>query len=189
MSNKEREIALADVTTELGEAYTNWKTWEAAKEEHKLEFFALADIEVADRGVAIKMIELPAADEAQARARVERHHPAWLIDELRPTRNGDGNFQAVLRENAALKPFSFTHEGMTYARQISKGSVMLDDEWLADEDPALYAEVTFELPWGDIIPLPIDQISQELVGRLTKYIYHTKPRVSLAAPRAVKEEA
>lgn len=186
---EEREIALNDVTSELGEAYANWKTWEAAKDEHKREFFALADADVADRGLAIKMIEMPATTEGQARERVERHYPTWLIDELRASRIGEPVYEAVLRENPAYKPYTFTHEGMTYGRQISKGPVMLDDEWLAEDEPALYTQVTFELPWGDIIPLPVDQIPEDLVGRLTKYIYMGKPRASLSAPRPVKEES
>lgn len=191
LKTDERLSSLDDVLPALYSAYTDWKAAEGEKNGFKDDFFRLADDEIRERGLAIKLVDIPGNSEGQARERVQRHYPEWDITELRPSRvseQGRDMWEAVLIENPSLKPFSQVLDGIKYARQISKGSVMIDDEWLGAEDPGMYMQVTYQLPWGDVIPLPLDELPKDLIGRLTKYIYTTPPRASLAAPRRLKTE-
>lgn len=172
----------------LGAAYQQWKTSEALKNKCKDRFFALANEALASKGLAFTMVEYPANDEADARERVLLHHPGWMIQELRPHVVKPGLWQAVIIEDPAYKPFSYEHGGVKYARQVSKGTVMVDDDWLRDENPELWETVTHELPWGEHVIKPMTLLDAETIGALTKYIYNSAPRASLAAPRPVKEE-
>lgn len=190
MKTDERPSTLETLVPDLGIAYREWKGWEAAKEALKKEFFELADEAVGARGLAVKMIDMPAQDEQDARERVERHYPAWKIQELRLKRSNEVNmWEAVLIEDPSLKTFSYEHDGVKFGRTISRGSVMIDDEWLKVADPELYEQVTYPLPWGDRITVPIEMLETATLGRLTRYIYNSRPRASLAAPRAVKDES
>lgn len=181
-------MSLEELAPKLGAAYRAWKEAEASKNECKDRFFALADEVLRKKGLAFTMVDYPAKDEGDARERVELHHPGWEIQELRrKPGNHPGIWQAVIIENPTYKPFVFEHEGVKYARSARKGDVMVDDDWLRDEEPELYEAVTFELPWGERVTRPVSTLDAELIGRLTKYIYNGKPRMALAAPRALGE--
>lgn len=179
---------LEQVLPLLGDAYTQWKSYEGAKNDYKTEFFEHADVEVAKMGLALRMETYEAATELAAVERALLHHPGWLIDTARPHRHKAGVFEIVLKEDPALMPFSIEHDGVKYSRQISRGSVLVDDDWLQAENPELYEAVTFALPWGDRITVPVEHMPKEILALLTKYIYNARPTVRLAAPKAIKAE-
>ena len=180
--------SLEEVCSDLGHNYAHWKKYETAKNASKDEFFALADDRVtSERGLAVKTFTFTAHGAVGARLRAERHNPGWIIDILRET-DEEGVWEASLVEDARYQAFSIDVDGFTYARQISRGSTMVDDEWIEEENPELFKEVTFELPWGERVMVPLENLRQEVLSRLRKYIYTGKPTVKLAAPKKVKEE-
>lgn len=183
---KTEGLTLELVVPGLGEAYTAWKEAEADKNARKDEFFALADEAIYSRGVQVKIIDVEAPSEAAAVERAKLHYSAWRLELSRPHRWKANTYEVILWEDQSYKPFSFEHEGIKYSRTVSKGPVMVDDDWLAD-DPELHEAVTFALPWGTIMR-PLETLDAELIGRLSKYIYQGLPRVSLSAPRPVKTE-
>lgn len=177
---------LEEVAPLLGHAYGEWKQYEGRKNEYKNDFFALADKALKGQTLATKVVEVEAETLAQARARVERHHSAWLIGLVRKTY--EGRFEIVLNEDPSLKPFSFEWEGVKYARTVSRGAVMIDDDWLAEAEPDLYEQVTIALPWGDRMAIPVEHLPAVVIGRLSRFLYNAKPTARLAAPRPVKAE-
>lgn len=167
------------------------KIWTESKDKYRGDFFELANAAVAQRGLGVKLFDCMAANEGIARQRVEMHNPGFEIDILRHRMpegiHDETAWEAVLKEDPALKPFSFEHEGYKYSRQISKGPVMVDDDWIAEEDPELLSQVTFDLPWGGYVLRPLEQMDPKIINRLGKYIYNSKPRVSLSV-REVKQD-
>lgn len=180
--------SLEEVLPLLGDEYKQWKEHEKAKEKYKLEFFALANEQLRRRGLALKLVEISALSEESAVERAQRHYPTWTIDTHRPHRVLKDVYEIVLMEDPTKMAFSEEHEGVKFSRSVAKGPVLVDDAWMQEEAPDLYAAVTFELPWGDRIMKPVDKLDAELIGALSKYIYNDKPRISLGAPRAVKTE-
>lgn len=181
-------LTLETLAPKLSTAYKGWKSAEKEKNDRKEDFFLLANAALIERGIAMKVIDIEAASEEQARERVTRHHPGWIIDLARPHRIHPGIFEVIVAEDPSKKSFSYEHEGVKYARQVRKGTVMVDDEWLMEDDPELYEAITFELPWGARVTRPIESLDKMVIAQLSKYIYNDEPRVSLAAPRKVKEE-
>lgn len=175
------------VVEELGHSYSSWKKWGKDKEANRKAFFGLADEEVKKQGLALRLETCEAESMDAAEARVLLHNPGWKTDTKRPHRVEKDTYEFVLIEDPSLKAFSYEHNGVKYARQVSKGSVMLDDEWLKEDDPELYELVTFALPWGERIAVPVEHLQEPLLRKLTKYIYTGDPKVVLAPPREVKE--
>lgn len=172
----------------LGEAYGNWKSWEKAKDRYKDEFFELITEQLSELcGQPVRVRTYPGKSEAAARIRALLHNPGWLISSTRPSEHPELGWDFVMNEDAALLPFAIVVEGVKYGRSVAKGPVMVDDDWLAEDDPDLYTEVTYKLPWGVVITRPIETLSAETIARLGKYIYNGKPRVSLAV-REVKPD-
>lgn len=177
-----------EVVACLGMAYNAWKEHGQAKDQYRDEFFRLADEAIKRQGLALKLVDITAPSEEIAIERAKRHYPGWLIDTHRPHRIIEGQYEIVLIEDPSLKPHEHEYEGVKYARTIRRGSVMIDDEWLKEEDPELYEEVVYVLPWGATVMRPVETLDKEAIGRLSKYIYNDKPKVALSAPRPIKEE-
>lgn len=183
---------LLQCTTDLGASYKRWKIEEKAKNDDKEEFFALATEACISRGLRTQWVLIDLNEEAPSTTVehvIAREHPLWEIEE-RPLGTLDGTYHVVLTENPDLKAFTYVNvdDGMVYSRQISQGSLMLDDERVQLVDPALWEEIIYELPWGAVTVRPIETLPAEIVARLQKYMYTGKPTVKLAAPRKAKPE-
>lgn len=180
---------LDETVASLGWAYGLWKEHEAYKNEYKDEFFAHADRSIEKAGLALKLVTLVAPSHEKAIERVKRHNPTWRISESRKHPEIEGTFEIILEENPRYQPFTHEYEGVVYSRRVAKGPVMIDEEWLMEEDHELFLSACFELPWGQVVVRPIESLDAETIARLSKYIYNDKPRVTLAPPKAVKEDS
>jgi len=173
------------ITKGLAGAYKEWKSGEKSKNKFRDDFFQAIEDEVSSSPMAEKIATIGAADEASARSLLSKQYPSWTVDEIRET---DGVYQAILVENPQYVGFTYVNKdlGLAFQKQVSSGSVFVDDERLAEEDPELYEQVTYvptERKLRDLESLP-----SELIAKLSEYIYEGKPTVKLAAPRKVKEE-
>lgn len=176
--------SLDEVTRQLGEAYRDWKKWEEAKNRFKEEFYELANASLIELGLMERVVRYPGSLE-KARERALAHNPGWKLLEGE-RQNTFGEWVFVMVEDPTYKPFAYETEGVKYAREIRRGTVLIDDEWMQEEDPDLYKLVTFELPWGERIMRPLERMG-ELLPALQRYIYNDKLKVTLAPPREVKD--
>lgn len=179
--------SLEEILCDLGEAYTAWKAYGADKDQHREEFFTYADEALVSQGLAMKLVTYPAADEEVARVRAALHNPGWTVEEARSHPGQEGNYEIILQEDPSLQPFSHEVDGVKYARQVSRGAVMIDENWLSEDDPELFEQVVYILPWGGYVVVPPHELSAEHLSRLAKYVYNDKPRVQLTV-RPVKAE-
>jgi hypothetical protein len=65
---------------------------------------------------------------------------------------------------------------------------MLDDERLEEENPELYERAMYKLPWGDLVPRPVETLSTMDQTLIREYIYQGLPKIKLAAPRRASDE-
>jgi hypothetical protein len=229
---------LTKITAELGEAYKTWKDGEKDKDEFRKQFFTAIDEQLAQEKSAEKYVTIVATDEEQARDRLAKKYPTWKVDEIRlqtcsGDTDGDGDcsrqcpdhcnrpktWEAILAELTVYAPYTFVNaaDGKVYQRQVSAGSVYIDDERLREENPELWVKVT-EIPNRDLIlllldeydaserdPKPevvldemwslegrvlksLDSLDADTLAALSEYIYEGKPTIKLAAPRKAKAE-
>jgi hypothetical protein len=207
---------LTKITTELGEAYKAWKDGEKDKDELRKQFFTAIDERLAQEKPAEKYVTIGhrGMAEEDARERLTKKYPTWKVDELRPS--GDG-WEAILVELSAYAAFTFVNaaDGKVYQRQVSAGSVYIDDERLLEEDPDLWFKVTevpnrgtladllyecgvdhlevdnkidYLWPESQRVLRPLDSLDADTLAALSEYIYEGKPTVKLAAPRKAKAE-
>lgn len=174
------------VTEQLAKAYDSWKSGEKAKNKLRDEFFEAVLAEVESRSRAEKYASVSAKNEADARDKLNKQHPTWEIEEIRQNEN---QWEAVLVENPKYVAFTYVNKdlGLVFQKQVSAGSIYIDDERLAEEDPELYEQVTY-------IPEPQRELKQletlppDVLAKLTDYIYEGKPTIKLSAPRKAKDE-
>lgn len=177
---------LKSVTEKLAEAYSDWKSGEKAKNKLRDEFFAAANEEIKSGNLAEKYASVDAPDEASARDRLKKQFPAWEIEEIRNDKN---LWEAVLVENPDFVPFTYVNKelGVVFQKQVSSGSVYIDDERLAEDDPDLYEEVTY-VPEPERQLKDLESLPPNVLAQLADYIYEGKPTVKLTAPRKAKDE-
>lgn len=173
------------VVPELAKAYDDWKEAGTEKDLAKDKFYELANEAIVERGLATKAVVIDAPAEGLALRRARQHNPGWNVQSLR--RESPGTYAVVLIEDQALQAFSYEHEGRKVSRQVSRGSVLIDEEWLAEADPELLTKVTVKLPWGVLVPRPLESLDHQTIAALTSYLYNDKPRMSLSV-RAVKSD-
>lgn len=135
-------MTLEEVVRELDAAYAEWKGGEKNKNKYKDEFFKLAEEALKDETLAEKVVETVAADEADARAVLDKRYPTWVVTEVREHPDKDGYYEAIIQENPYYLSFTYEYGDKVFQRQIVSGSAMLDDERLQAEDPELYFRVT-----------------------------------------------
>lgn len=205
---------LEDITTELAVSYKQWKDGEKLKNTWKDKFFEAVTKE-AKESPAEKYVTITAPDESVARERLQKQNPAWMVDEIRPISAGSDTYEAVLVENPAYAAFTYVNRdlGMIFQKQVSAGSIYVDDERLQEENPQLWHKVTV-IPNADVIrnviyecggdvdqfeglwytyqgPRELKDLSTldaDTLAALSEYIYQGKPTVKLAAPRKAKDE-
>lgn len=180
--NKE---AAVEVTSRLGEAYRAWKSSEKEKDEYRKRFFELAD-EALEGTTVLERVEVEAESAEEALAQVEKRFPQWRVQDIRSLNNGW--FQVIIEEDPSLRPYQFVNpdDGQVYSRQVSSGTMHLDEERLQADDPELFEAVTYIPQERQLRSL--EELEPEQVARLQEYLYEGRPRVKLAPPREAKPE-
>jgi hypothetical protein len=181
---------MQEVTTDLGVHYRAWKDNEKAKDKDKARFWSLITAEASTSfplDEALFEVVGAGLTEQQARERAEKYNPRFAVDMIREVEDG---WEAIMVERPEFVPYTFVNveDGMVYQRQVVPGGQLLDDDRMREEDPDLYEEVTFELPWGDRIVRPLDALDPRTLADVQGYIYRGKPSVKLPAPRKATEE-
>jgi hypothetical protein len=188
---------LFEATTELGQEYRAWKEHEKGKDDAKACFFSIAvdtmvqNIETGDTNLRTMTATVDVGlfgDEPTARQRILQKFPRFEITEIRHIKAG--RYEAVIQEDPFYLSYTYVNlvDGMVYQRRVDDGPTLLDDERLAVENPQLYKRVTYELPWGDRIPIPIDHLKAVDRRSIGEYIYTGTPIIKLPAPRKAKSE-
>lgn len=175
------------VTEQLAKAYESWKSGEKAKNKLRDEFFEAVNTTISEGSLAEKYASVHAPDEASARDRLKKQYPAWTVDEIR---SGKGDlWEAVLTEDPAFVSFTYVNKELkvVFQKQVSSGSIYIDDERLAEEDPELYDEVTY-VPEPERQLKDLESLPPHVLAKLADYIYEGRPTVKLAAPRKAKDE-
>jgi hypothetical protein len=185
------ELTLDALTLELGHHYAEWKRQEKEKNSRKDEFFQRVTELCREREPEEKLVTTGSwgigMSEDKAIRRLEKYHPRFAVDEIRPT---DEGFEAIMVERPEFMPFVYVNveDGMVYQRQVVDGPVLVDDTRLRDEDSELWEIVTFTLPWGDTIVRPLEDLEPADIADLQPYMYRGKPTVKFPAPRKATEE-
>src|SRR4051812_39687622 len=107
---------IPEIISELAIAYPAWKQYEGSKDKLRLEFFEAITEEEKTRELAEKVVEVEATDDTKARDLVEKRNPAWEVEAIRPHPDKEGTFEAIIRENPVLTPYTFEYEGKVYQR-------------------------------------------------------------------------
>lgn len=179
-------MSLEEVTSQLGLHYKEWKAAEKEKDKFKKEFFKLATEAVED-SLAEQVVDVGyrGMPEVDARNLLANGYPRWTVTDIRVSSDG---YEAILKENPALKKFSFVNaDGLMYERQVSVGSPIIDDEALQIQDPELYERITY-VPEPERVLRPLEELDADDLSALGQYIYDGKATVKLAAPRKAKTE-
>lgn len=138
---------LDKITADLFESYNMWKDGEKSKNTDKDRFFEAVNNEIRKEKPAEKLVETGrgfcGATEEKAREQIMKQHPTWTIDAIRPCENG---WEAILVENPKYTPYTYINRDldppMAFQKQVSAGSVYVDDETLQENDPELWVKVT-----------------------------------------------
>jgi len=173
-------------TTRLGELYRQWKEAEKAKNQAKEKWFRAVTEELEQEIPAQVVERVEATDDEQALRVAQRRFVRYRVVDV--ARVSDTEYDVVLEEDAALKPFTYVNksDGNVYRRDVVEGSPTLDDEGVREELPELWNEITEEVTERRLKPL--DQLTPEQAEALRPYIAMPKPQVKLGAPRPAKPE-
>jgi hypothetical protein len=175
------------ITRLLGEAYDQWKGGEKEKETYKKAFFKEATKLLKQEAPAQIMELVHAPDEATARGLAERQFPRFTVLDVLP--DGENQYRVALEERADLRPFTFVNpnDGRVYQRSVVEGSPLVDDERLQAEDPELWQRISF-IPEPKPTLKPLEELSDEDLAAIRKYLYRGRPTVKLPQPRKATEE-
>lgn len=175
---------LQAITARLGLFHKQWKDSEKAKGDTRDEFFTAATESVS---CDERLIEIEATSKEEAIAEIEKRHPLWRVDDVRCV--VDNRWEAIIIERPEFKKFTYFNPDtkMIYERQIAQGAPSLDDERLQEENPDLYARVTY-VPEPKRQLRPLEDLADEDLAALQDYVFEGKPSVRLASPRKASEE-
>jgi hypothetical protein len=157
----------------------------------KKEFFEWCTEQVKAEGdLAEKLVEMrwyDGEDQSSVVERIERHYPGWTIDAWREVAREA--LEAILVEDPAAKSYTYiSDQGRVFTRKAVSGSVLVDEEWMLLDNPDLYNEITFELPWGERTMPPVETLTAKQAAAIQKYLYKGPGKVQMAAPRDAKPE-
>jgi hypothetical protein len=171
-----------EIISELAIAHPAWKQYEERKDKLRKEFFEAVTEEETQRELAEKVVEVEAADEGKARLLFEKRYPAWDVGTIRPHPDKDGIFEAIIKENPEFTPYTYTHSGKVFQRQVRAGGVYVDDDMLKADDPDLWEEVTEEVR----VLRPLEGLPAHTLARLQAYIFEGKPKLTFPSPKEEK---
>lgn len=173
-------MTLEEITSRLGRKYRAFKEAEKAKNEAKEAFFREAT-EVLSRETQAQILELiEAKDREEAKEVAHKQFPRYTLLDVKE--ESSGLYRILLEELPNMRSFSFENDGFIYQRQVTEGSLMIDDERLKEENPQLWEEIT--VPTREL--KPPETLTPEQIAEVRKFFYRGKPSVKLAAPRKVK---
>ena len=183
----EQELTLNEVTTKLGSSYREWKKSEKDKESYRKDFFDA--VTKTEPDLEQKYLKVNALTPQGVEEFVAKKYPRWRVADLRPDSEEDHSWEVIIEERPEFKTYSYVNkdDGFVYTKQVSSGSIFVDDERLADENPSLYEQVTV-IPEPQRQLRPLEELEPELLAKLAEYMYEGPPKVSLAAPRKAKPE-
>lgn len=178
---------LSEVTTRLGKSYTRWRAEEKAKDKAKREFFDLVNEELAESELAEKICVIRATDQAKAEERASLENPGWIIDAS--MKEDENTYAFILKEDPAFRSYVYVNpdDRRVYTKTVVSGSVILDNERLREEDPALYEQVTYT-PEPERKIKPLSELTDIQAALLQEYMYEGKPVIKLLSPRRAKPE-
>lgn len=174
-----------EVTARLGAAHNQWKEGEKAKNKAKEEFFQLATDKLKEELQDQRIEKVEARDEEEAlRIAQRRFHRHNIVD----VRTDGGIWEIVIEEDPNLKPFSHVNreDGNVYARSISEGSPLLDDDAIREENPELWEKISHDVIRREMKSL--EDLSDEEIVEIQPYLYQPRPTVRLNSPRKAKPE-
>lgn len=183
--------SLHELTAELGKAYKTWKSGETSKDNLRKDFFqsvtdryANSKGELEERYVVVDGTDLDVAE-----AKLRQKYPRWDILDIRVDEGYPDRFEAIIVERPEFKPYTFVNptDGMVYTKQVSAGSIYVDDERLAQENPDLWEKVSY-VPEPERQLRSLDDLAPDVLAELAEYMYEGPPKVSLPAPRKAKPE-
>jgi len=217
------------LTKKLGTTYDKYKKFDLelngkkGKSDQiglKKEFFSEATTAQAST-LAQKTTTVTATSWEKARDLVKRLNPTWVIKDegLKIGGNSDDTYTFILEENPEFKPFTYVNKETkrVWTKQVVETAPSLDDEWLQEEDPELWKEIT-EIPNRDVIANVVyecgvdshevddrleslweaydgprtlksfEDLTPEQHAKVQKYLYPGPPQVKLQAPRDAKPE-
>jgi hypothetical protein len=175
---------LHEITSGLGSAYDQWKTYEKEKNAFKDRFFKAAD--EAQETLAQIVEVFTAASEAEALEQAQRYFPRYRVVEV--VQREENRWGVALEERPDFQNFTFINkdDGRVYSRYVAEGSPTLDDDRIKDENPELWEKIT-EVPTERVLK-PLETLTAEELAEIEPYIYKAKPTARLAAPRKAKPE-
>ena len=179
---------LDEITGVLGGAYKDWKKAEKEKDKLKKRFFDAINETLKEEVPQQVVQQVEAEDEEEALRIAQRMYPRFRTLDAQPDDDSSGQWNVILEENPELKEFSYTNvtDGNVYQRIIAEGTPFLDDEGLAEEQPALWEAITKEVTTRELKPL--EELTPEQAAAIQPYITMPKPQARLGAPRKAKEE-
>lgn len=183
LANGRLSLSEFDFLVDLGRYDAQEKEAKKEKAGLKERFFELATEKLAKEPLAERYASLPASSEEEACDRFAQYYAGYTLDAIRPVEGQEGQWEAILIEDPALKSFSVEVAGRVYSRQIRSGSPLLDDERLQEDDPELYEAVT-ELKR---VVKPLESLDDDTLAKLSNYIYVGRPTVALPAPKKAKD--
>lgn len=174
---------LETITTKLGKSYKKYKEYLQIKDKLKEDFFKEAS-SLLFTGTKQEWIKVRNEDEAYEEA--NKRFPDYKVVDVQ---GSSMRFLLTLEEIADFSPYEFVNpkDKQVYKRIRQEGSIWLDDEAIMDENPNLYQQITRPRTGRELIPL--DELPDDILPEVQKYIYPGKPIMKLAAPRkATKDE-
>lgn len=177
--------SLEDITTKLGNAYEKWKQYEKDEKKLKEDFFHAAVQQYDDPILREEWVD--ATSEQEALKVAKKKFPEYFVTGFK---KGEGGTQYLLslEENLNFRPFIYVNHSdkMVYKKTIQTGSALLDDKAIKDEDPELWMKITREPVKRELIPL--DELPDDIIVRMQKYVYRSSPIVKLDKPRKATDE-
>lgn len=162
----------------LKRTYDIAKEWEKKLRHERAEFFRAIEERASEYGLLDqKEIVIIASDEDALLEICDKKHPEYdvhIYDEHVP-----GEWRVILRRNPKYVDYTVETDNVKVRRQIVEGDIMLDDERLQNEDPALWKTIT--RPIRELVDM--DELSEDIREELREYLYQGKPRVKLLPPK------
>lgn len=208
---------LEEVTGDLYREYTTWKLSEKDKNKLRDEFFQLAIQQNKSVPLSRKTV-VEEGTEDEVRSRVEARYPQFIIESITEHDLDGYHKVILVEnpEFKSFTYISEGDTPIVFQRQIVEGSPSLDDERLIEELPELWVQIS-EIPdrtelvslikslsaltaehidrvLDDYYPLskrimvPFENLTDEDLSIIGKYIIRGKPTIKLAPPRLAKDQ-
>lgn len=178
------------VTKRLFGHYNAKKERENKQKLNQQEFFdLLTELVQETQTLARKTVEIPEYWRGNPQKYVAQWYPDWVIVDYVCSEDDEDDdlvVAAIIEEDPACKAATWVNEkiGTFFAKQVRVGQIMLDDEWMQEEDPWLYNDL-LERVWQ---LKAMDEWTTEQAVAAEKYIYRERSKPALQKPRPASPE-